>query len=411
MNIDHEESPADADPSQRQARIAAAMRLVAEGSTIDEKMMGIVRLGALQAEVETVRSAAHSKVPHMRSAGAEALGRFGLKEDEPLLERLTSDPNSHVRNAACKGLGYGQYADSLGLLMDIAQDEGERREVRTSAIIAAARVVASWDAGAARTRDEAVVLAAGQHLYREGVSRFSDYCRMLGALPCERSRQMLELLAQHAIDSGLPNPRDAWHLINALRRTPLSERGVSLVVKSLDALPGARTEAALALVDHPVEEARAPLERLLSDPSARLVAACVGALSAIGLQPSTAALGRVFERDNETALQAIQYLHGHDGVDIAEQIIARGPAGLRPAALENLARLDIDRGLERAEALAADANARVREAALKLLIRHGDDRENWIQTAARDPVAWVARIAEAVAQPPAARKATALARP
>ncbi len=380
--------------SLREAKIEAAIQLVVEGSTVDERVLGITRLGTLKARVDLIRNAAWSKSGRMRAAGAAALGRFADPHDLDRLEQLTSDLNGYVRTGACQGLGFGQFVAAVPLLFDILQDPNEVVEVRANAVIAVARALAGVSEEPRFLGDTADLLSQAEELHAQGVLRLSDYCRALGSLGSEKSRIILEDLTQEALLSGLTNTRDAYHMLNALKRQPLSERGLELVVLALDGLPGGRTEAARALSRWPTERARAGLERLLRDPSEQLVGAAVNALCAIGLTPSLPALAPVFANDNSTASHAIGQLIGSDGAEFAEQLLRSGCAGLRHHALHRMVALDPKRGMAVAEAYVTDPNARVRAAAYRCLIAGADEPLRWRKLAKNDPVAWVASEAD-----------------
>lgn len=342
MNDEHDNSPSESvrtgSPGYWEC-VKIALWRATQGRTDHEKALGIERLGHLRAHVEVVRAAACAKSAQLRSVAALALGRFGLPQDQPLLERLTDDANNFVRTGACQGLGLGGYASSLELLMGIVQNAGEMREVRTRAVVAAARVVRGLPDAARREQMEEQVLQVVAALHRQGIVRFAEHCMTLGALASPRAAQRLQELADEAFARGLLEPRDERRLIDALGCIPLSEQMVHSLIGALGKLTGGRARAVQLLAQHPREDARATLEALLAERDPKLVGACLLALHAIGLPASLPELARALQCNLVTAAQALCRLQGERGLEVLEYLGQQGPEALRPLAMQRGKRL------------------------------------------------------------------------
>ena len=395
----------------RDERIATAVAQVVDGPS-EEKVKGISALGSLLGRPDLIRSACLSRSARMRAAGALALGNFGEHTDRLTLEQLASDENSYVRTAACQGLGVGGFSKSYLLLTAIAEDEQEGSAVRGNALIAAARLIAAQaqaippqalaqSAQSAQSEhqhqqlkeQEHQVLQLAQVLCDVQVLRYEGYVRTLGALGSRAAMVRLEDLAEAALQTGLQNPKDACHLLNALGRKPLTERGQAIMTQALDCLPGGRTEAARSLAQWPSELARHALERVLSDKNPQLARFAIMALCSLGITPSLEAIKPLLKFDDANALDVIFNLRGPDSFDFCHEIAANGKPGQRVAALKKLMALSPDNALEAFKVLAGDANPQVRYAALQLLINCSGDALLWRSKAREDAAPWVAELA------------------
>lgn len=397
----------------RDERIATAVAQVVDGPS-EEKVKGISALGSLLGRPDLIRNACLSKSARMRAAGALALGNFGEHTDRLTLEQLASDENSYVRTAACQGLGVGGFSKSYLLLTAIVEDEQEGNAVRGNALIAAARLIAAQlIAAQARAippqalaqseqskhqhqqleKQESQVLQLAQGLCDVQVLRYEGYVRTLGALGSRAAMVRLEDLAETALQTGLQNPKDACHLLNALGRKPLTERGQAIMTQALDSLPGGRTEAARSLAQWPSELARHALERVLSDKNPQLARFAIMALCSLGITPSLEAIKPLLKFDDANALDVIINLRGPDSFDFCHEIAANGKPGQRVAALKKLMALSPDKALEAFKVFAGDANPQVRYAALQLLITCSGDALLWRSKAKEDAAPWVAELA------------------
>lgn len=381
----------------REERIEVAVTQVIEGIG-EEKVKGIETLGSMKARPDLVKQACVSRLPKMRSAGALALGRFGERTDRLTLEQLTSDENPHVRTAACQGLGLGNFAPSYLLLIAIAEDGTEHNLVRTNAIIAAARIVCadaqSSGPTAVPTSSDLRVMQIAQSLYADQVMRFEAYTRALGALGCLASTEKLEAMANLALQTGLQDPRDAFHLLEALCRKPLTVQGQAIMALALDGLPGGRMQAIKALIQQPTELARKGLERSLFNANPERVRLAIYALCALGIQGSMDAIKPLFMLDDANSLALINGLEGSDSFDFCLEIAFNGLSGQRVAAIKKLWYLNATKAPAAIERLAIDSNAQVRYTALDLLIKHSAQPSAWRSQARDDLVPWVAKLGD-----------------
>lgn len=379
----------------RAQRIAGAVAQIEAGS-MQEKTKAVALLGDLVAREDMVRAACWSKSARLRAAGALALGKFCIRTDRLRLEQLAGDPNSFVRSAACQGLGLGNFMDSHGLLIAIAEDARENHAVRCNALIAAARLVGGQDEAhapdSAKDRSQREVLALAKALSAQRVLRFDGYARALGSLCCQGAGEVLEDLADAALLKGLPDPKDASLLLSALGRRPLTARGARIMAQALDSLPGGRTEAARALGQWPSELARDALERMLGDVNQRLVALSAAALCALGLGPSRALVQRRLDIDDTTAATIIRNLHGPESFEVFQRIALKGKTGLRGLALKRMHGLQTHQvqALQVATSLVSDNNPQVRYSALELLIKFSGQPLAWQAAARADRTPWVA---------------------
>ena len=364
----------------RRDRVAAAVALADGGMSIDERALGIARLGHLRACRYLVHRASHSTSPRLRAAAAVSLGAFGEPADEERLTQLTDDWNAQVRSSACRGLGIGGFTEATKLLLDIASDGDEPSEVRTDALLAAARCTSGDIAGH-------VVEVAGR-LAAASVISSSAYATVLGVVEHPSTRDDLDDLFELVMDEG-GDAATARTVITSMSYKQVSPRGEALLVRALETLPGARQRVCSILVHHPVEPARPVLERLLEDPNDRVVAAALQALFALGLDASRNRLAVLLSRDGWTAHTILGALQGPEGISLAEHVTRRGPSGLRTAAFSVVAELDPARALVLAADLVNDFDPTVRLAAFDALLS-GDDAARWRARAIADPVSWVA---------------------
>gem|GEM_PF-6489267 len=373
----------DARAAERAAKIAAAVGLVEEGPHGDERALGILRLGQLQARHDLVRSACWSKSVKVCAAGAEAIGCFADENDRERLEELTAAADHRVRVGACRGLGIAGFLDSIELLGDIAHDDSESADVRRAAVIALSRCAAG-----ASEEVQIEVIDQVAALHASGAFDLRCVAQAYGTIGHAAARDLLSEEIRRAIAHGCDEPT-ARALLKGLARHELDEPQVLLCVQALDALPGGRTVAASILADHPTELARPALERQLADPSSALAAACVGALCELGLSASLDKVEAIFTVDSPAAVAALGKLQGDAGAALAERIAVGGHVGLRPAALRSLSRIDEQQGVILSERLVGDPNANVRLVAFEVLCAAPDRASRWRPVWAADPVPWV----------------------
>lgn len=365
----------------RLERVAAAVELAERGLSIDERANGVARLGHLKAGRFLVHRASRSTSPRLRAAAAVALGSFGEPADEVVLRQLTEDWSAQVRAAACRGLGIGGFGDATKLLLDVAWDLEETREVRSDALLAAARCAPEDLAG--------IVADAAGELFESGTLASGTYATALGLIDHWSAVERLEDLLETVVSSG-GDPATARTVITSLSSKVVSPRAEALLVRALEMLPGARQRVCSILVHHPVEQARPALERLLEDPNDRVVSASVRALFAIGAGPSSGRLAELLAWDGWTAHTILSSLNGPEGVELAERVARRGPAGLRTDAFAVVTELDPERALVLAGDLALDFDPNVRLAAFEILVSQGERVSEWRARALSDPVPWVA---------------------
>ena len=381
----------------RDERIAAAVALVVDGF-IENKVKGIVMLGSMRARADLMKQACISWSPKMRAAGALSLGRLGERTDRLTLEQVSSDENHYVRSAACQGLGLGTFSSSYLLLIDIAQDDEENNVVRTNALIAAARIIfahaQSPELLAMPTSSNLRVIQIAESLYGNQVLRFEAYTRTLGALGCQAATNKLEALANIALQTGLQDPRDAYHLLDAIARRPLTAQGQAIMALSLDRLPGGRTEAIRALIKQPTELARNGLERSLINANPERVRLAIGALCALGIEESMSAIKPLLFHDDANSLVVLNALEGACSFDICREIAYNGLSGQRVAAIKKLWYLDAAKATAVIAELSMDSNGQVRYAALDLLIRNSAQPNVWRTKAKEDLAPWVAKLGE-----------------
>lgn len=379
--------PFDVEDPEHAAKVQSAIALLEDGPGIDDRALGVSRLGQLRERRELVESAARSKSPKLRAAAAVALGNFPHRPTGPdLLRSLAADEAPQVRGSAAVGIGHAGRTDLLDLLLDIASDPAERPVVASKALIAAARV-----ADTAERRRE--VLAALLEAEKSGAIRDDSLFVCLGVLDLPEVTEELELRVGALMSTGnVPEPTARSAVMALGRKAELSTRGRELVVAALDALPGARGVAARILVTHPDERARGSLERLLTDPSPRLAASVVKALGAIGLAPSLEALEVVLARDDSTGERLAS---GLASVPESAELLVRtarvGPFH-RAAAISALAQADPTLARSVSLELLEDPNPKVRVAAWQTAVRTAENEAELLRLSdrlAEEPVEWV----------------------
>ncbi len=367
----------------RQLKIDAALELLRDGPTTDERILGLVRLGQLREHHDQVLSSAYSKSNLIRQAATTALGNFCRESDlDVLLERIF-DRNTGVRKAACTALGTGKFVAASEHLWDITRDESEEIEVRVAAITALVRI----------NPDSRETIAFATDLRENQKMSKSDYVYLLGLANFDDARLTLEELLLKALSTDTKEEY-ARAILKALARHELSERGKALIIRVLTELPGGRTVAITLVKKYKMTEAKADLEKLLKDPSEKLVATSASTLLSFGLPGADQLILPIVKNDSSLSRYILRKLDSIESVDFLINIIQNGHAGLRPIALQSLWRIDPSTALDKARQLVTDINPKVRIVAYKVLIDLGEEPAHWRFQMASDPVEYVRNLAK-----------------
>ena len=362
----------------RQLKIDAALELLRDGPTTEERILGLVRLGQLREHHDQVLSSAYSKSNLIRQAATSALGNFCKDTDLGILLERIFDKNTGVRKAACSALGTGKFDASCDHLWDVAQDESEEIVVRVAAVIALVRITP----GSRETIAFATDFRENQKMSK------SDYVYLLGLATFDEARLILEELLLEALSTATTEAY-ARTILQALTRHELSERGKSLVVRVLTELPGGRTVAITLVKQYKIIEANADLEKLLKDPSEKLVAAAASTLLSFGLPDAEKLVLPLIKNDSSLSRYILRRLDSRESIELLINITQNGHAGLRPIALESLWRIDSRAALDRARQLVTDINPKVRIVAFKVLIDLDSEPAHWRFQMASDPVEYI----------------------
>jgi HEAT repeat protein len=367
----------------RQLKIHAALKLLRDGPTTDERILGLVRLGQLREHHDQVLSSAYSKSNLIRQAATTALGNFCRESDlDVLLERIF-DRNTGVRKAACTALGTGKFIAASEHLWDITRDESEEIEVRVAAITALVRI----------NPDSRETIAFATDLRENQKMSKSDYVYLLGLANFDDARLTLEELLLKALSTDTKEEY-ARAILKALARHELSERGKALIIRVLTELPGGRTVAITLVKKYKMTEAKADLEKLLKDPSEKLVATSASTLLSFGLPGADQLILPIVKNDSSISRYILRKLDSIESIDFLINIIQNGHAGLRPIALQSLWRIDPSTALDKARQLVTDINPKVRIVAYKVLIDLGEEPAHWRFQMASDPVEYVRNLAK-----------------
>ncbi len=362
----------------RQLKVDAALELLRDGPTTDERILGLVRLGQLREHHDQVLSSAYSKSNLIRQAATTALGNFCKESDLGVLLERIFDQNTGVRKAACTALGTGKFDAARDHLWDVAQDESEEIVVRVAAVTALVRITP----GSQETIAFATDFRENQKMSK------SDYVYLLGLATFDEARLILEELLLEALSTAT-NEAYARSLLQALTKHDLSERGKSLVVRVLTELPGGRTVAITLVKKYKIIEAKADLEKLLKDPSEKLVAAAASTLLSFGLPDAEKLVLPIVKNDSSLSRYILQKLDSTECIDLLINITQNGHAGLRPIALQSLRRIDPSAALDKARQLVTDINPKVRIVAYKVLIDLDEEPALWRLQMASDPVEYI----------------------
>lgn len=366
----------------RQLKIDAALKLLRDGPTTAERILGLDRLGQLREHHNLVLSSAYSKSNLIRQAATRALGNFHKESDLDLLLERIFDQNAGVREAACTALGIGKFDAVSEHLWDIARDESEENVVRVAAVTALVRI----------NPDSRETLAFATDLREDQKMSKSVYVYLLGLASFDDARITLEELLLKALSTATKEEY-ARVILKSLARHELSERGKVLAVRVLTELPGGRTVAISLVKKYKLIEAKADLERLLKDPSEKLVAAAASTLLSFGLPDAEQIVLAIIKYDSSLARYILQKLDGKESIDLIIKVAQNGHAGLRPIALQSLRRIDPSTALSEARQLVTDINPKVRIVAYKVLIDLDKDPAHWRLQMASDPAEYVRNLA------------------
>ena len=366
----------------RQLKIDAALELLRDGPTTAERILGLDRLGQLREHHNLVLSSAYSKSNQIRQAATRALGNFRKESDLDILLERIFDQNAGVREAACTALGIGKFDAASEHLWDIARDESEETVVRVAAVTALVRI----------NPDSRETLAFATDLRENQKMSKSVYVYLLGLASFNDARLTLEELLLKALSTATKEEY-ARVILKSLARHELSERGKVLAVRVLTELPGGRTVAISLVKKYKLIEAKADLERLLKDPSEKLVAAAASTLLSFGLPDAEQLVLAIIKYDSSLARYILQKLDGKESIDLLINVAQNGHAGLRPIALQSLRRIDPSTALSEARQLVTDINPKVRIVAYKVLIDLDKDPAHWRLQMASDPAEYVRNLA------------------
>lgn len=297
-----------------------------------------------------------------------------------MLELL--DQNAGVREAECTALGIGKFDAASEHLWDIARDESEETVVRVAAVTALVRI----------NPDSRETLAFATDLRENEKMSKSVYVYLLGLASFDDARLTLEELLLKALSTATKEEY-ARVILKSLARHELSEHGKVLAVRVLTELPGGRTVAISLVKKYKLIEAKADLERLLKDPSEKLVAAAASTLLSFGLPDAEQLVLAIIKYDSSLARYILQKLDGKETIDLLVNVAQNGHAGLRPIALQSLRRTDPNTALSEARQLVTDINPKVRIVAYKVLIDLDKDPAHWRLQMASDPAEYVRSLA------------------
>ena len=362
----------------RQLRTDAALELLRDGPTTDERILGLVRLGQLREHHDQVLSSVYSKSNLIREAATSALGNFCKESDLVILLERIFDQNTGVRRAACIALGSGKFSGASEHLWDVAQDESEEIVVRVVAVTALVRI----NPDARETIAFATVLRENQKMSK------SDYIYLLGLATIDDARLILEESLLEALSTSVDEAY-ARAMLKALTRHELSERGKSLIVRVLTELPGGRTVAITLVKKYKIIDAKVDLEKLLKDPSEKLVGNAASTLLSFGLPDAEKLVLPLIKNDSSLSRYILRRLDSRESIELLINITQNGHAGLRPIALESLWRIDPSAALDRARQLVTDINPKVRIVAFKVLIDLDSEPAHWRFQMASDPVEYI----------------------
>lgn len=359
----------------RQLRTDAALELLRDGPTTDERILGLVRLGQLREHHDQVLSSVYSKSNLIREAATSSLGNFCKESDLDILLERIFDQNTGVRRAACIALGIGKFDTARDHLWDVAKDDSEELVVRVAAVTALVRITP----GSHETIAFATDLRENQKMSK------SDYVYLLGLATIDDARLILEESLLEALSTSVDEAY-ARTMLKALTRHELSERGKSLIVRVLTELPGGRTVAMTLVKKYKIIDAKVDLEKLLKDPSEKLVGNAASTLLSFGLADAEKLVLPLIKNDSSLSRYILRRLDSRGSIELLINITQNGHAGLRPIALESLWRIDPSAALDRARQLVTDINPKVRIVAFKVLIDLDSEPAHWRFQMASDPV-------------------------
>lgn len=327
---------------------------------------GLHDLGTLQEGIEYLRNASLDNNPHIRSAVAAEIARFPYNEAIDVIESLMRDENDYVKQAAMLSIGKLGAHEYIDDVRDIVKFH-KNPYVRGIAL----RVTGSIGG----PEDLEILLYSLEDRHPK-----VRYGSAIGLYMLSDQRALIPIQKNlyTQLDSGEFDAATIKNLIRALESCDSSDRDDYLIIRLLQEAVTARSVAAMVIGRLGINNARAALEKGLTDSSTKLRLSCLHSIVAIGSNESIDSLKNLLDdKDSNIKSKACMVFGDLDDASVIPKINSLafgGDVNVRISAIKALIKLDNKNSMKNLATLVSDNNPNVRKFVITILAQHADDQ-------------------------------------